>query len=76
MKGAFLKLHPRSAGDWISSIENVPVTSRPTAFLKLLADKRSRKGDFAQEIAARITAGDSFQVPGYLDAAIRKTSEP
>lgn len=76
LKMAFLKLHPRSGDDWTASIENVPAAERPTALLKLIFYKKTRKGDLAQEIAAYIDTGETFVVPPYLESAIRKIAEP
>jgi putative ATP-dependent endonuclease of OLD family len=75
LKKAFLTLHPRSSDDWTAQIENVGKEARPDAFLKLLSDKRTRKGDLAQQIASLIEAGDQFIVPGYLKDAIEKITE-
>ena len=75
LKLAFLEIHPRSVADWKSLIEDVAAGERPNAFLKLIKSKDTRKGDLAQEIAARIEDGDAFQVPQYLDKAIRKIAE-
>jgi putative ATP-dependent endonuclease of OLD family len=76
LKQAFLNLHPRSGGDWAALIENVPKVNRPEAFLRLIEAKKTRKGDLAQAIAARIVAGDNFCVPPYLEQAIRRIAEP
>ena len=76
LKQAFLNLHPRSGADWTTRIENVAEAKRPDAFLVLIAKKKTRKGDLAQEIAARIEEGDTFHVPSYLEQAIRKIAEP
>jgi putative ATP-dependent endonuclease of OLD family len=76
LKRAFLKLHPRSGDDWTRRIESVDVASRPDAFLKLITEKKTRKGDLAQEICACIEAGDTFIVPLYLEQAIKRIAEP
>jgi putative ATP-dependent endonuclease of OLD family len=75
LKKAFLTLHPLSLADWTKRIENVSKQGRPEAFLKLLSDKRTRKGDLAQQIASLIEAGDPFKVPDYLKDAIQKIAE-
>jgi putative ATP-dependent endonuclease of OLD family len=75
LKAAFLKLHPRSGDDWTQKIENITAADRPDAFLALIEAKKTRKGDLAQEIAARIAAGDAFQVPDYLKRALLKIVE-
>lgn len=71
LKAVFASLHRHSSRDWITQIENVIPEARPDAFLKLLAEKRTRKGDLAQAIASRIAAGAPFVVPAYLAEAIR-----
>jgi putative ATP-dependent endonuclease of OLD family len=70
LKKVFLKCHPRSLSDWQTKIEAVAATDRPSAFLNLIKDKKTRKGDFAQELAATILDGDAFVVPEYLKSAI------
>jgi putative ATP-dependent endonuclease of OLD family len=71
LKETFLALHPRSEGRWSADIEGVALAERPNAFVKLLDETRTRKGDFAQQLAAQINAGADFKVPGYLEEAIR-----
>lgn len=70
LKNTFLSLHPRSSGDWEARIEGINVEHRPDAFISLLNDKGTRKGDFAQELASRIAKGAPFSVPTYLEQAI------
>ena len=76
LKAVFLGIHPRSAAAWTATVENVEETVRPQAFVDLLTRTRTRKGDFAQELAAKIGAGFTFRVPPYLEQAIRKIAEP
>lgn len=76
LKKAFLALHPLSGNDWTGQIEGVVEGDRPQALVKLIKDKRTRKGDFAQEIAQGILDGDNFNVPGYLRDAILKAAAP
>lgn len=76
LKKAFLTLHSRSDDDWKKQIEDVAEEARANSFLKLLSDKRTRKGDFAQQIASLIEAGDPFKVPDYFIKAIQKIAEP
>jgi len=71
LKEAFLDVHPRSEEKWIMDVESNPPEVRASAFLQLLKDTKTRKGDFAQRVAAHIEAGDAFRVPDYLDQAIR-----
>ncbi|MFN3714474.1 MAG: ATP-dependent nuclease [Alcanivoracaceae bacterium] len=75
LKGTFLRLHRNSRRDWERQIEGVPAQDRPDAFLKLLATKKTRKGDLAQAMASRIAAGEPFIVPRYLADAIRGASQ-
>jgi putative ATP-dependent endonuclease of OLD family len=75
LKKAFLDIHPRSADRWARDVEGTPWEDRAKAFVALLRDKQIRKGDFAQRLAAFIEAGEGFQVPGYLEQAIRKAAE-
>lgn len=75
LKNAFLKLHRGSKQAWLDRIEAVAVGERPAAFLALLKDKATRKGDLAQEIASRIAAGEPFQAPPYLTDAIHSVAE-
>jgi len=65
----FLELHRRSAERWKRLLEE-PENERPASFVSLLASTRTRKGDFAQALAARIVAGAAFTVPTYLSDAI------
>jgi putative ATP-dependent endonuclease of the OLD family len=71
LKKVFLHLHRNSRIAWTDQIEGVAVNDRPTAFLKLILAKKTRKGDLAQAIASRIAAGEPFVVPTYLADAIR-----
>ena len=70
LKNTFLSLHPRSTDDWTNRIENIDEEHRPDAFIALINDKGTRKGDFAQELASRIAKGAPFNVPAYLEQAI------
>ncbi len=74
LKNSFLTIHPRSKNDWATRIEAMPTEGRPNAFLQLLSDKKTRKGDFAQQVAARIAKGAPFQIPIYIENAIREIS--
>jgi len=76
LKNAFLKLHRGSRQDWATSIEAIAPVLRPAAFMSLITAKKTRKGDLAQEIASRISAGQTFVVPEYLEQAICKSAEP
>ena len=73
LRRAFLTLHPRSANDWAMQIESAAQAVRADAFLTLITEKRTRKGDLAQRIALCIEEGDLFNVPDYLKQAIEKT---
>jgi putative ATP-dependent endonuclease of OLD family len=75
LKSSYLELHSKSEEKWISAIEAKAEADRPAAFLSLLADSRTRKGDLAQELARQIEAGQVFNVPVYLIEAIKKAAE-
>jgi putative ATP-dependent endonuclease of OLD family len=75
LKKAFLDMCPRSDIRWTQDVEGTPWDGRANAFVALLRNKRIRKGDFAQRLAAFIEAGEEFQVPGYLEQAILKAAE-
>jgi putative ATP-dependent endonuclease of OLD family len=72
---SYLTLHPNSGEKWKDLIQGTTKAERPAAFLKLLSDSGTRKGDLAQEIARRIERGAAFNVPGYLKEAIEKAAE-
>jgi putative ATP-dependent endonuclease of OLD family len=72
LKLSFLAIHRNSRRTWEERIEALQQDLRPAAFLKLLTDTRTRKGDYAQEIAMRIAKGAPFVVPDYLRAAINE----
>lgn len=74
LRNSFLAIHPRSRSDW-TSIGALSEADRPGAFVKLLADKKTRKGDFIQQLSERITKGARFQVPAYLVNAIKEISK-
>jgi putative ATP-dependent endonuclease of OLD family len=75
LRTVFLRIHPRSEATWTNSIEDKPEAQRPQAFVDLLTRTKTRKGDFAQELAASILAGAAFEVPAYLNQAILKIAE-
>lgn len=76
LKAAFLEVHPRSSADWESRITSVKVEDRAEAFLRLMEDKRTRKGDLAQALAEQIAKDSAnFKVPEYLERAIREVSQ-
>ncbi len=75
LKTAFLTLYPQSEARWNEEVGAAQPHDRATAFVALLKAKQTRKGDFAQQVADLIEAGEAFQVPAYLDQAIRKVSE-
>jgi putative ATP-dependent endonuclease of OLD family len=75
LKEVFLALHPNSGADWTQAIEGISTGGRAEAFLSLIKTKKTRKGDLAQEIAARIAEGKPFHVPGYLTNALGKIVE-
>ncbi len=75
LKSVFLSIHPHSEERWNATVETRPSADRGDAFVSLLAESRTRKGDFAQELAAAIEAGAHFVVPEYLRLAIHKIGE-
>jgi putative ATP-dependent endonuclease of the OLD family len=75
LREVFLALHPLSAPRWAAEIEGFGVINSAAAFVELLKSSRTRKGDFAQQLAERIEAGIAFQVPGYLREAILAVCE-
>ena len=76
LKAAFLALHPRSADRWTSDVEQAAETGRAAAFVNVLTETRTRKGDFAQQLAAQIEAGTAFTVPAYIKHAIEAIAAP
>jgi putative ATP-dependent endonuclease of OLD family len=70
MRDVFLLLHPQSAARWATEIDGAAEAARAEAFVQLLKATKTRKGDFAQQLAERIVAGSPFTVPGYLRDAI------
>lgn len=75
LKNVFLALHRNSRMDWERRIESVPVEQRPDAFLSLINDKKTRKGDLAQEIALRVAKRVPLTVPDYLRDAINEVAQ-
>jgi putative ATP-dependent endonuclease of OLD family len=75
LKQAFLAIHRNSRGDWERRVEAISEEQRAAEFFKLLSDKRTRKGDFAQEIAMRVAKGAPFAVPDYLRDAINAVAQ-
>ena len=75
LKKAFLALYPRSDDRWTNEVDAVQPASRAAAFVALLKDKNTRKGDFAQRLADLIEADEDFHVPEYLALAIHKVAE-
>lgn len=75
LKSVFLRLHRNSRRDWIDRIEGAAEQNRPNEFLKLIEAKKTRKGDLAQAIASRVSAGERFVVPLYLVNAIRGAAQ-
>jgi putative ATP-dependent endonuclease of OLD family len=76
LKLAFLAIHRNSKRDWETRIEGVPEADRPDAFIDLIKTKRTRKGDLAQEIAARIAKRASMRVPDYLEKTVQSLATP
>jgi putative ATP-dependent endonuclease of OLD family len=77
LKRAFLVLHPRSETQWNQQVGAKPEAERADAFVKFLADRQVRKGDFAQAIATLCeTENAVLQVPAYIRDAILSVSAP
>lgn len=76
LKAAFLALHPRSADRWINDVEHAAEAESGGAFVRLLSETRTRKGDFAQQLAAQIEAGGAFIAPAYIRSAIEAVAAP
>jgi len=75
LKAAFLALYPQSEARWTEKVDAAQPDAKATAFVDLLKTKQTRKGDFAQRVADLIDAGEAFNVPAYIDQAIRKVAE-
>jgi putative ATP-dependent endonuclease of the OLD family len=76
LRTAFLALYPRSEARWSEEVDAAALPhDQATAFVNLLREKKTRKGDFAQRIADLVDAGEPFQVPAYLAQAIRRVAE-
>lgn len=72
MKGAFLRLHPRSGQRWANEIEAIAEGLRSNAFVDLVENTKTRKGDLAQELARAISIDpQGFNVPDYITTAIQ-----
>jgi len=67
LKGAYVKLHPRSADKWEAAVGQAGA-AQAVAIQRLF--ETTRKGDFAQLVAEEINNGAAFTVPGYLKTAI------
>lgn len=71
LKKAFVEVYPRSEGRWDDEVGNIPnVGDRANAFMTLLENKKTRKGDFAQHVAALIETEEVVSIPDYLEQAI------
>ena len=75
LKDAFLALHPRSKNDWESKVSALNQNERAAAFLQMIKDKRTSKGDLAQEIADHIADDEQFTAPDYLANAIKEAAK-
>ncbi len=67
MKEVYLHLHPRSGAKWDEAIAKEG-DDRAKAIQELF--KNTPKGDFAQLLAEKVAASDSFNVPVYIRDAI------
>ena len=66
---AFLDQRTRSQHR-LDNLTDVDDADRGAEFARLVEDTRVSKGEIAQFVAARIEAGDDFQIPAYLRCAI------
>jgi putative ATP-dependent endonuclease of OLD family len=69
LKQVYLLQHPLSGGKWT----DIETSGDPAKeFHRKLATERAfiGKGEFAQELAARVVAGDAFTCPTYIEQAI------
>jgi len=73
LRSVFLEIRPKSEHRW-EELATQPSTGQPAAFVKLIGDTQTRKGDFAQILAYRIATGSSFSVPSYLADAIKSSA--
>jgi len=73
LKCAFLRIHPRSDDKWR---ESVTESEHPAmGLVELLQTSKTRKGDYAQQLADFIEEGLLLKVPEYLQTAIYKVIE-
>ena len=68
MKEVYLGLHPKSEAKW-NEVVAKDGDDRTKAIQELF--KNTPKGDFAQLLAEKVAASDSFNVPGYIRDAIK-----
>lgn len=70
LREAFLMCHPNSAHRWDGLLAEQE-EGRPAAFMELLNETRTRKGELAQVLAELVNEGRGLVVPKYLRQAIR-----
>ena len=75
LKKAFLTIHTKSADRWTKDIEGVTLENRAEAFVELLKNTKTLKGEFAQQLVDFIENGETFRVPAYLEQAIQRATE-
>ncbi len=68
LREVYLRLHPRSADKWDAAV-GLAGGAQAVAIQKLF--ETTRKGDFAQLVADEINIGKAFNVPDYLQSAIK-----
>lgn len=77
LRSIVIHFRERADGAWARDIAPLPVADQAAAFLEFFKARDIRKGDFAQELAARISVdGAAFVVPNYLRQAILTISAP
>ena len=73
LKEVYLELHPRSESKWNTQIEQISPEKRPLAFVNILKESDTRKGEFAQLLVEKFDKDENpalFEPPKYLIDAI------
>lgn len=70
LKSVYLELHPRSGANWDLAVATTDKSDDEQALAIQSFFKSTRKGDFAQILAEKISGGEEFKTPGYIADAI------
>lgn len=70
LREVFLDCHHRSEVQWRETVQEAATDKKAECFVALLTSSRTRKGDFAQRLAARVQ-GSAFPVPPHFERALR-----